>query len=219
MDMEACTKNFITIVGRDEKYLTFIRNALLQSKRFTIEREFSVNLDFLSNLPALKSNIYLIESSTSEPSSLECIKEVYLFNKNYNVLLVSNDNETEIIFRAIRLGAKGYVLKTMTAKEFLAILEDISRGGNKMFYMLIQKIFEFFEDMLLISPGINFSSREKHVLSLLDAGVSCKEIAARLFLSQATVRTHIRNIKYKLKEKKDTNKMVIVSHLKHINRD
>jgi DNA-binding NarL/FixJ family response regulator len=214
--MEANTNILLSIVGEDEEFLNFIRISLLKTSKFLIEREYSRHQDFFSSLPNLKSDIILVDSYVRGKSCLEFLKEMD-FNINHrNVLVVDNERDFERIFRAIKLGAKGYITKSMSGTELIEILEDISNGGTKMIFLIIRKIIGFLEDSHLIAPDINFSSREKQILSLINSGVTCKEIALKLFLSQATVRTHIRNIKIKLKQNHTVDSLIISRHFRRI---
>jgi DNA-binding NarL/FixJ family response regulator len=147
-------------------------------------------------------------------SCLECIKHLKSNDSNSHILIVVANGENERIFRAIRLGANGYLMKSTSAEKLIEILEDVNNGGAKMTFLIISKILEFLEDKLLISPEIKFSTREKEILCLLNTGVTCKQIALKLFLSQATVRTHIRNIKFKLKQNETVDRLIIPRHLK-----
>lgn len=212
--MEANTKILITLVGEDQKYLKFIRNTITESTNFQIEREYNAEQELISNLHTLKSNIFLIDSDLAGMACLECIKKLKLNDNNSRVLIVVENGENEQIFRAIRLGANGYLMKSTSSEELIEILEDVNNGGAKMSYLIISKILEFLEDKLLINPEIKFSSREKQVLGLLNTGVTCKEIAFKLFLSQATVRTHIRNIKLKIKQNETVDRLIIPRHLR-----
>ena len=98
-------------------------------------------------------------------------------------MIVVENGANEGIFRAIKLGVHGYLMKSTSSEKLIEILEDVNNGGAKMSYLIICKILEFLEDKLLISPEIKYSSREKQILSLLNTGVTCKEIALKLFVS------------------------------------
>jgi NarL family two-component system response regulator LiaR len=212
--MEANTKFLITVVGEDQKYLKFIHNTVTESTKFQIEGEYRAEQELISNLHTLKSNIYLIDSNLHGMTCLECIKKLKLNDNNSRVLVVVGNGENEQIFRAIRSGANGYLGKSTSSEKLIEILEDVNNGGAKMSYLIIGKILEFLEDKLLINPEVKLSSREKEILSLLNTGVTCKGIALKLFLSQATARTHIRNIKLKIKQNEATDLLIIPRHFK-----
>ena len=56
--MKANTKILITIVGEDQKYLKFIRNTIIESTNYLIEREYSTEQDLISNIHTLNANIF-----------------------------------------------------------------------------------------------------------------------------------------------------------------
>jgi hypothetical protein len=69
--MEANTKILITVVCEDQKYLKFIRNTIIETTNFQIEREYSTEQDLISNLHTLNSNIFLIDSDLAGMTCLE----------------------------------------------------------------------------------------------------------------------------------------------------
>lgn len=195
--MEANKEIFLAISAKDTKYIKFIRETISKYPMFNIEREFSYGQQLIDALPYLKSTVILIENELIEMSGLTCIKQMNLTDFNVRALLVVDNGNYENILQAVRLGAYGYIAKSLSSEKFVDIIDDVHNGGGKMSHLLINKIIEFMEDALLIFSEAKFSSREKQIIGYLHKGMSCKEIASRLFLSPATIRTHIRNIRSK----------------------
>jgi DNA-binding NarL/FixJ family response regulator len=79
-----------------------------------------------------------------------------LNDNNFRVLIVVEKGENERIFRAIRLGANGYLMKSTSAEKLIEILEVVNNGGIRMSFLIISRILKFFEDKLLINPEIKF---------------------------------------------------------------
>jgi DNA-binding NarL/FixJ family response regulator len=107
------------------------------------------------------------------------------------VILTTYDSDNDIC-RAIKAGAKGYLLKDARREELLDCIRKVNRGETCVPQALVQKLVD----------GINsqpLTDRESEVLQLLADGKSNKEIGTKLYISEFTVKGHLRNIFSKLK--------------------
>src|SRR5580658_9923907 len=107
------------------------------------------------------------------------------------VILTTYDSDNDIC-RAIKAGTKGYLLKDARREELLDCIRKVNRGETCLPQALVQKLVD----------GINsqpLTDRESEVLQLLANGKSNKEIGTKLYISEFTVKGHLRNIFSKLK--------------------
>jgi DNA-binding NarL/FixJ family response regulator len=106
------------------------------------------------------------------------------------VILTTYDGDNDI-YRAIKAGAKGYLLKDARREELVDCIRRVNNGETCIPQALMQKL----------ATGISsepLTDREAEVLNLLASGKSNKEIAAKLYISEFTVKGHLRNIFTKL---------------------
>jgi len=106
------------------------------------------------------------------------------------VILTTYDADNEI-YRAIRAGAKGYLLKDARREDMLECIRRVHRGETCIPPALVEKL-------AASMSGEALTGRELEVLTLLARGKSNKEMAAILFISETTVKGHLRNIFTKL---------------------
>jgi DNA-binding NarL/FixJ family response regulator len=106
------------------------------------------------------------------------------------VILTTYDADNEI-YRAIRAGAKGYLLKDARREDMLECIRKVHRGETCIPPSLVEKL-------AASMSGEALTSRELEVLTLLARGKSNKEMAVILFISETTVKGHLRNIFTKL---------------------
>ena len=106
------------------------------------------------------------------------------------VILTTYDADNEI-YRAIKAGAKGYLLKDVRREEMLECIRKVNRGETCIPSALVQKL-------AASVSGEALTARELEVLTLLARGKSYKEMASILFISETTVKGHLRNIFTKL---------------------
>lgn len=119
------------------------------------------------------------------------------------VMLTVFDN-SESIFRAIKAGASGYLLKDTPAKELLRAIKETLTGGAPMSPSIAYKTLQLLKNptpvkKLDAEASYSLSKREIEVLELLSMGKTYNSIAQSLFLSVGTIRKHVENIYKKLK--------------------
>ena len=116
-------------------------------------------------------------------------------------------DDPDLIFRAMKIGAKGYILKTMASAQLIRAIEEVAEGRVYLPQSLSCKFFDHFQ--MLVKKQDNDSAdetnllnsltqREEEVLDLLTQGLTYKMVAKTLFISATTVKTHVNNIFQKL---------------------
>jgi len=119
------------------------------------------------------------------------------------IMLTTYDTDNEI-YRAIKAGAKGYLLKDARREELLDCIRKVNRGDTCIPQALVEKLAAGMSSETL-------TGRELGVLTLLARGKSNKEIGANLFISETTVKGHLRNIFTKLNVLSRTEAITVAS--------
>ena len=119
------------------------------------------------------------------------------------IMLTTYDTDNEI-YRAIKAGAKGYLLKDARREELLDCIRKVNRGDTSIPQALVEKLAAGMSSETL-------TGRELGVLTLLARGKSNKEIGANLFISETTVKGHLRNIFTKLNVLSRTEAITVAS--------
>jgi two-component system NarL family response regulator len=138
-----------------------------------------------------RPDVTLLDLRMPELDGVGAIKEIREIDPNAHILVLTTFDGDEDIYRAIKAGAKGYLLKD-TARE--ALMESIRRvhaGQTCIPPALAAKLADRVS-------GEALSAREIEVLQRIAAGKSNKEIGAELFISEGTVKTHVKSIFSKL---------------------
>ncbi|MBR6127654.1 response regulator transcription factor, partial [bacterium] len=109
----------------------------------------------------------------------------------------------------MKIGAKGYVLKTMASAQLIYAIEEVLNGKIYLPLALSSRFFEYFQKSFREETERKADSyeenlldaltqREEEVLELLTQGITYKGVASKLFISETTVKTHVNNIFQKL---------------------
>jgi DNA-binding NarL/FixJ family response regulator len=107
--------------------------------------------------------------------------------------------DTERIFRALRAGACGYLLKRCTPEELISAVREVRQGGAPMSREIARKVIASFREPLKAAAEVEeLSPREHEILELLAQGFPNKEIAHRVGINDGTVRWHLRHVYDKL---------------------
>jgi DNA-binding NarL/FixJ family response regulator len=113
--------------------------------------------------------------------------------------MVTVYEDTERIFKALRVGACGYLLKRCTPQELLSAIREVRQGGAPMSREIARKVITSFQEPVTTAAEVeDLSPREREILELLSAGFANKEIADRVGVSDGTVRWHLRHVYNKL---------------------
>ena len=141
-----------------------------------------------------------------EKDGLQAIQEIEKLDLDVRVIALSGYDDADLIFRAMKLGAKGYVLKTMASAQLIYAIDEVAAGKVYLPSALSSRFFDYFQRSFKNEaeevPEENLltylTSREEEVLDLLTQGNNYKAIAGKLFISETTVKTHVNNIFQKL---------------------
>jgi DNA-binding NarL/FixJ family response regulator len=134
-----------------------------------------------------------------EMSGVECTAQLKQLLPATQIIVLTVYEDTETIFKALRAGACGYLLKRSSHHEILNAIRDILQGGAPMTSAIARKLVTTFQEPgHPTDPGTALSAREGEILELLAQGLSNKEIGAKLNLSPFTVKNHLAHVFEKL---------------------
>jgi DNA-binding NarL/FixJ family response regulator len=115
-----------------------------------------------------------------------------------DIMILTNYDDDDKIFRALCAGASGYLLKTADPSQVKAAIEEVGGGGAPMNGVIARRVLDMFSQLVLRKGEYGLTDREKDILRLLVDGLTKGKIAEKLFLSHFTVVTHLKNIYSKL---------------------
>ena len=163
----------------------------------------------LVQVPFWRPEVVLMDINLPGMSGIECVARLKVKMPEVLVLMLTVYEDGDSIFRALKAGASGYLVKRLASDKLLEAIEEVMSGGAPMSCQIARKVVQFFHQAGP-SPEVseNLSPRELEILDLLVAGYFFKEIADRLGISGETVRTHVNHIYRKLHVRSRTEAVV-----------
>ncbi len=131
-------------------------------------------------------------------NGIEATRQIRQSCRKTQVVILSMCSTIEHLYRALRAGARAYVLKESVGKEVVAAIRAVHAGGEYLSEKLSPSILDAVRRQVQFSPLERLSGRERQVLELVVGGKSSAEIAARLSLSVKTVETYRHRLMAKL---------------------
>ncbi len=119
------------------------------------------------------------------------------------VIMLTSYDAQQYVLASLRAGARGFILKTATPEEITRAINTVAQGG----FYLDSEVASAMGDGEFTPEQL--SAREREVLMLASKGFSSKEVAARLFISERTVQTHLASIYDKLGAKNKTEALLL----------
>ncbi|HEU0291132.1 MAG TPA: response regulator transcription factor [Anaerolineales bacterium] len=158
----------------------------------------------LALVETYRPDVILMDVGLTDGSGLEAITKILRKKPDVYIVFLTSDAAEERIFTAIRLGAKGFLMKDIAAQALLTALRGLQRGELAVSRRILSRYVEELRPLHLPRGGdmngkeVTLTYREIEVLAELGNGASNSEIARRLSISENTVKIHVHNILHKL---------------------
>jgi DNA-binding NarL/FixJ family response regulator len=155
----------------------------------------------LRQIPQKKPDVVLMDINLSGKSGVECVQKLKSAMPSLRIIMYTVYEDEEQLFKSLRAGASGYLLKRTPLAKLLEAIAEVHAGGSPMTGHIARMVVEHFHEFERAKPGNEdgqLTGREREILDLLSKGYRNKEIADVLNIGIDTVRSHLRNIYEKL---------------------
>lgn len=165
-------------------------------------------------IPALKPDVAVLDVRLPDGNGIELCRELLSELPDLRCLMLTSFTSDEAMLEAILAGASGYVVKDIRGMELAQAIKDVGAGksllDNRAAAALMAKLRDTTEPP---DPLSGLTDRERTLLGLLSEGLTNKQIAARMFLAEKTVKNYVSRLLAKLGMERRTQAAVFASKL------
>jgi len=200
MHESAYKKKTVALVEDDLQFRAEIESLLKSAP--DVELLFSVGTGEAA-IERLKENlpdVILMDIHLPGMSGVDCVKILKRKNTSLEVVMLTVYQDSGSIFRALKAGANGYLIKSSGPEVILSAVRDVTMGGAPFTGHIARKIVHHFRGSQekFVKADQALSPREKEVLELMAEGYRYKEVADKLGIGIETVKTYVKNICVKM---------------------
>ncbi|XVQ14094.1 response regulator [Spirillospora sp. CA-255316] len=161
--------------------------------------EAADGLEAVTAARRLRPDVVLMDIRMPGIDGLEAARRVLADDPACRVLMLTTFDLDQYVYSALAAGASGFLLKDVTPEHLVASVRLVATGDALLAPSITRRLVERFARPKPAPQGLDgLTPREKEVLRLVGGGLSNTELAARLQLSEATVKTHVAHIFAKL---------------------
>ncbi len=151
----------------------------------------------IKNINRDQPEVILMDLDLPGMNGIEGIQRIKKTHPDINIIVLTVHEDSEMVFEALCAGASGYITKNANHSRLLDAIDEVQTGGAPMSSKIAKMVVDSFQK----NHNSPLTSRETEVLEQLAKGKSYSIIADELFIHKETVKSHIKNIYFKLQVK------------------
>jgi two-component system, NarL family, response regulator LiaR len=156
-------------------------------------------LEAVEKAASLKPDVVLMDLMMPRMDGIEATRKITEADPEVRILVLTSFAADDKVFPAVKAGALGYLLKDTGPEELVEAIHRVHQGEPSLQPDIARKVLQELSHPGKGAPTTDpLTARELEVLRLISKGLSNKEIAAKIFVAEWTVRTHVSNILSKL---------------------
>ena len=174
-------------------------NLLKNNEGYIVLGDYNDVSNVVSIIKEKLPDIVILDINMPGMSGMEAISLIKEAKPDVSIIMYTQFEEEEKLFRCLCAGADGYILKKTSPFKLVEAIDEVCDGGTPLSPTIAKKIlFSFRDKQKTASVQYNLTNKESEIIQLLVKGFSVKLIAAEMNISYNTARTHLKNVYNKL---------------------
>jgi len=182
----------------------------------TVVGEAGTVSNALARIPALRPDVAVLDVQLPDGNGIELCRALTSVVPELRSLMLTSYTEDQAMLDAILAGASGYIVKDIKGMDLTAAIKDVGHGksllDNRAAAVLMDKL-RASQEVALPGPLAALTDQERALLALLGEGLTNRQIAARMFLAEKTVKNYVSRLLAKLGMERRTQAAVYASKL------
>lgn len=145
-----------------------------------------------------RPDVILMDIRMPQKSGISACKEILSLYPHTSIIMLTSYDDDEAIYESIMAGASGYILKEISSDDIIHSIEEVAKGRSLLDPAITAKVFKRMRMTEIEKKIQELTAQEKQVLSYISQGLTNKEIAKVMVLSEKTIRNYISQIFSKL---------------------
>jgi DNA-binding NarL/FixJ family response regulator len=171
---------------------------------FEVVGEAGDGVEALGLIEKLQPDVVLLDVNMPRMDGISLVQSIRQRKNGPQILMLTISQDDGDLLRAIKAGANGYILKNTDPENLRQALTNVAHGQGALSPEVVGQVLSALSKAVVEEPSALLSDREQEVLFCLAEGLTTTQIASRLFISENTVKTHIRHILDKLESSNRT---------------
>lgn len=184
----------IVIIEDDQQFRESLSILINGMSKYKVANAYGQCEEALENIKKDQAKMVLMDLGLPGMSGIEGVSKIKKAAPEIDILVITINQSSEMVFKALSAGAVGYINKDSDYTKFLKAIDEVSAGGSPMSTRIARLVIDSFQPRYK-SP---LSNRETQVLAHLADGKTYNQIADNLYIHRETVKSHIKNIYSKL---------------------
>jgi two-component system, NarL family, response regulator DevR len=163
----------------------------------------------LRRIPAARPDVAVLDARLPDGSGIDVCRDIRSAHPEIRCVILTSYDDDEALFAAVMAGAAGYLLKQIAGNSLLDAVRAVAAGRSLLDPAVTGKLLDRLRHPVEPDPRLSaLTAREREILDLIAEGLSNKEIGARMFLAEKTVKNYVSSLLAKLHMQRRTQAAV-----------
>jgi DNA-binding NarL/FixJ family response regulator len=204
----------VFLLDDHEVVRTGLRDLLEHDGDIEVVGESGSAQEAIRRIPALRPHVAVLDARLPDGNGIDVCREVRSVDPSIHGLILTSYEDDEALFAAIMAGAAGYVLKQIRGTDLVDTVRRVAVGQSMLDPAVTQRVLERIRSGVEAPNEIrSLTEQERRILMHIAEGLTNREIAAKMFLAEKTVKNYVSSLLAKLGLERRTQAAVLATRL------
>ena len=176
-----------------------VRELLELDGTIVVVGESGSSVEAMQRIPAFRPHVALLDARLPDGSGIDVCRHVRSVDPSIKVLILTSYDDDQALFAAIMAGASGYLLKQVRGSDLVESVRRVARGQSMLDPAMTTQVLQRVRSGSSEDPALApLTTQERRILALLAEGLTNRELAQRMYLSEKTVKNYVSSVLTKL---------------------